>query len=192
MPDFGEITIDQTQLDQAESRLRNINNGFPRAFSRALNRTSVRAKTRGIQDIRLDVGLTTTYLRTVIWSSNDRFENKATFSNLQSKVSARRRGLRLFNFLRSQIWAQPIRTRVKPAGASHVWNNAFFLRLRSGTLAGGSLGIFIRENRELKHLYGPSPSQVWTEVHQDIMPEMQDYLQEQLETEVNGVLRQYG
>ena len=53
--------------------------------------------------------------------------------------------------------------KVTKAGGTKRMRKAFLLPLRAGTVAGGNgMGIFVRlPSGELKHLYGPSPDQVF-------------------------------
>ncbi len=113
---------------------------------------------------------------------------KATFSRLESRVFAEQRGLRMTNFLTTEPGVTPAKTRIKPVGRAKSWPSAFFLKLRN---TDGKLGLFVRKNGKLKHIYGPSASQVFTEVSDEIAGPMQQFLIERLDKTTADVLRQY-
>lgn len=186
------IRLDAEGIDKIERMLAGIKNGAPRAITRALNDTSNKAKTRGIEEARLDVRLTATYLREQIKSAKDTPANKATFTNQVSKVTARQRGIQMGRYVTNFSTVgfgfpdRPPRTKVKPSGASTQWPNGFLLPIGGGT----GVGLFTRDGAGLDSRYGPSPSQIWKSEKDVIAPEMAAFLADNINKQVQSILRQ--
>jgi hypothetical protein len=186
---FIQVSINPEQLKRLKSMLSGVKNGSNRAMSRALNETSNQAKIQGIRKIREQVRLKSKFLGERISSAKDSFANSATPQRLSSQVTAQRRGLLMAHFLTTKVNVKPIRTKIKPTGKSTLWRGAFFVRLRKGVDTGDKYGVFVRSSGDLKHLYGPSPSQVWTDAKDEIAPGMNLYLQERLDKQIAALLR---
>jgi hypothetical protein len=198
-----EIEINQEQLADAIRRLDYIKNGANRALSRALNKTASKAKTESSKAIRQQVRLTATYVRERLMGPANGFAYKATINKLQSKIAAPTRGLRLDHFLtslspyRAGRPTDPIKVKVKPKGASIAMPSAFWVRAKN---SGGYL-IAMRNDvlrasgaktklssGEYTVLSGPSLSQVFTTVKDDVSPNMNDYLATVFDREVQYLL----
>lgn len=186
------LTVDIENVRQIERLLTGIPDGAQRAMTEALNKTAAKARLEGIKGIRQDVRLTAAYLKTKIWGPDERPYNRATFNRLVSMVNAETRGLRMVQFLTTPIGSKPIKTKIKPSGASTEWPGGFFIRLRAGSQAGTQYGLFVREGGNLKHVYGPSASQVWTEVKDEIAGPMDRFLAEQMFKSIDTVIRRFG
>ena len=191
----ARLSIDDSDVKALENRLLQVKNGdgLLLAMTRALNKTSDKAKTAGAQEIYKQLNLTSAYIKQQISSAKDSPSNRATFNNLVSKVTARRRGIRLARFLTNESavhYGSPgtiPRVKVKRGGATKPITGGFLLKLKYA----GVPGLFVRQGGKLKHLYGPSPSQAFESVKDDISPAMAAYMQVQLKTQAEGVLRQY-
>lgn len=189
------LQIDLTELTALQGRLLEVKDGqgLLLAVTRALNKTSDKAKVAGAQEIYKQLNLKSSYIKAQLSSASDSPANRATFSQLRSKVSARRRGVRLARFMTNESavgFGRPKtrpRVRVKRTGLAKPITGGFLLHLKYSGLA----GIFVYQNGRLKHLYGPSPSQAFESVKDQISPAMVAYLAAQLKTQAEGVLRQY-
>lgn len=191
---MSNITLDVQGLESVQELLADIKNGAARAITRALNRTSDKAKAEGIAEIRKDVRLTAKYLREQIQSAKDTPANRATFTNQVSKVTARARGIQLGRYVTNVGTVgygrpkRPPRTKVKPTGGSTQWKGGFLLPIGGGT----AVGLFVRTGAGIESQYGPSPSQIWRSEKDVIAPAMSTYLAEQMQKETLAILRRYG
>lgn len=163
------------------------------AASRAINRTTDAARTLAARTIRQQVNFPASYLN----PSDQRLfvADRATAQKLQAKISARTRPTMLARFASSSTPnKQGVTVEVAP-GFAKFMRRAFLIRLPAGR--GGdvdtksNLGLAIRlkpgEVIHNKHvmarlkgnlylLYGPSVSQVFQSVRDDISPEVSDRL----------------
>lgn len=198
-----EVEVNQQQLEDAIRRLDYIKNGANRALSRALNKTASKSKTEASKAIRTQVRLTAAYVRERLKGPANGFAYKATVNKLQSKISTPTRGLRLDHFLtslspyRAGRPTDPIKVKVKPKGASIAMPSAFWVRAKN---SGGYL-IAMRNEvlraqglktklspGEYTVLSGPSLSQVFTTVKDDISFDMNEYLATVFEREIQYLL----
>lgn len=194
-----DIRFDQKQIDDVVATLRGIKKGVPRVLTRSLNATATTTRNQAVKEARKDVRLTAKFLKERIKGPSDLPQNKATFSRLAARVTAGQRGLRLSHFLSGK---QPTegkpkkdpKVKVKPGGASKAITGGFFLKLRNtGTASEGpKLGLFVREGDKLVHLYGPSPSQIFTQELPELSKAMSKVLLTNVARETQAVLRQYG
>lgn len=178
------IKISAEQVKDLQRKLDAIagETGIVRAMAAALNKTASKAKTELNKEVRADVRLTAAEVRDILRGPNDNPANKATFSNLRSKVTARKRGARLQRF---QTAEDPVKVKVKPTGRAKTLPGAFIIPLSNTTVT----GIFIREGESIRHLYGPSVSQVFQSEKEEFAPIMQAYLAAQLKIEAEGIIR---
>lgn len=175
-----------------------VPNKVLRAAVAAVNKASDRARTAGKRGILEQINFPARYLdpsegRLVV-------RQKASKTNLEARVSARTRATSLARFARGNPTPgdrRPIAVQVSAGGATRTMNRAFVIRLRAGTAAldtKSNLGLAIRtQNGEpprgaykpkrlgenLWLLYGPSVSQVWKSVRDDVSPETADFLEKE-------------
>ena len=164
------------KLAKLSARVRSVPGIGERAMYRAINSTAAKVQTMAIKDITSQLALQTSYVRELF-----RIQ-QASPVKLFAVVSARRRAMRLARFGARQITrtaknakgdasrgipagraAAGVSVKVTKAGGTKRMRKAFLLPLRAGNASGGNgMGIFVRlPNGELKHLYGPSPDQVF-------------------------------
>jgi len=164
------------KLAKLSARVRDVPKAGQRAMFRAINTTASKVQTLAVRDITSQLALQSSYVR-------DLFSIvKANSNKLEATVGARVRPMRLARFSARQITraaknakgdasrgiptgraAAGVSVKVTKAGGTKRMRKAFLLPLRAGTVAGGNgMGIFVRlPSGELKHLYGPSPDQVF-------------------------------
>lgn len=199
------VEFDQEQLRNVRERLDYIANGATKAMFRSLNKTANKARTVGSQEIRKQVNLSAAKVKEKLRGPSDGFAYKANSRSLVSRVSAESRGLRMDNFLvslfpyRAGRPTGPIRVKVKPSGSAKTISDAFFVKAKN---SGGYL-IAVR-NEILRSqgmktslgrlpytvLQGPSVSQVFNTVRNDISVRMNAYLAEKLNSETEWLIRQ--
>lgn len=193
-----EIQINQQQFQDVQERLAYIKNGANLALSRALNKTAAKAKTEASKAIRSQVRLSASYVKEKINGPADGFEFKATSNKLTAKISTPKRGVRLDNFLtslapyRAGRPTDPIKVKVKPTDSPVKISSAFWVPAKN---SGGYL-IVVR-NEVLRQqgmkiklapagytvLSGPSISQVFNTVRDDISISLSEYLATVMERE---------
>lgn len=160
---------------------------------KAINKTVERSKAAASREIRSQVAFSPSYL-----SRADRLgiTKKATRSDLESIITGRHRPTSLAQFARGARVAGPRRTAVRvevQPGIVRRLTGAFFINLRSGnTDTKNNLGLAIRlptgkipdraykptlVGKNLWLLYGPSISQVFDDVANDLSPQAAEFLE---------------
>jgi len=193
-----EIQINQQQFQDVQERLAYIKNGANLALSRALNKTAAKAKTEASKAIRSQVRLSASYVKEKINGPADGFEFKATSNKLTAKISTPKRGVRLDNFLtslapyRAGRPTDPIKVKVKPTGSSLKISSAFWVPAKNsgGYLIAVRNEILRQQGMKIKLapagytvLSGPSISQVFNTVRDDISISLSEYLTTVMERE---------
>lgn len=185
---MSEITVkvDQGQLLKVELMLNGIRKGADRALMRALNKTVTKSKTRSSQEIRKQVNLKASYVKGKLTIK------RAAISKLSARITANRRGLLLTRYGAKKVKAG-VTVKVKRNGERKLLRGAFLIRLRRGSIDNaGAIGVAYREGKKpkpVKVLYGASVSQVFTDVKDKVSPEMNEYLADQLDKEIETILR---
>lgn len=166
------------KLKKLAARVRDVPKAGERAMHRAINTTAVKVQTMAVKDITSQLSLKSSYVRGLFSI------RKANASSMEAFVLARVRPVRLFRFNPRQLTAFASRARgdtrrgipaefkhagmsvqVSPENGRKTMKRAFILPLRAGTeAAGNGWGIFVRTGKgaaDVKHLYGPSPDQLF-------------------------------
>lgn len=199
-----EVEVNEQQLNDVRERLDYIKNGANRALSRALNKTASKAKTEASKAIRTQVRLTADYVRDKLKGPADGFQYKATIEKLTSKISTPKRGVRLDNFLTSLFPYRagrptaPIKVKVKPSSsaisiASGFWvpaknSGGYLIAVRNEVLRAQGMKQKLSSG-QYTVLSGPSLSQVFTAVKDDISDAMNEYLAQSLERETSWLIQ---
>lgn len=202
-----QVEVDRSSLQEVRALLAKFSDGAKRAHARSLNQTATKAKTEASKDIRKQIRLNAAYAKSLLAIT------KASQKKLQSKVSTPYRGLLLSRFSTdSRIagdktsWLKPppipargIKVKVKPDGGakafdgdSEIVGKPFYMVL-PGTA--GKVAIVGRKRKlgseggEIKVFYGPSLSQVFTDVKEQVGDRMSLYQMQQFEKEIDAILR---
>lgn len=202
-----EAKVDRSSLQEVRALLAKFSDGARRAHARSLNQTASKGKTESSKDIRKQIRLNAAYAKSLLAIT------KASQQKLQSKVSTPYRGLLLSRFSTDSLvsgdkvgWLKPppvpargIRVKVKPSGGAKVFDGDSeiesrpFYMVLPGT--SGRVAIVGRKRKlgpqggEIKVFYGPSLSQVFTDVKEDVGERMSVYQMQQFEKEIDAILR---
>lgn len=201
------VEVDAAQLAEVQERLEYLRNGANRALARALNRTASKGKTLASREIRKQVRLSAADVRERLAGPANRFDCKATINKLTAKISTAKRGIRLDNFLVSAAPTRagrpttPIKVRVKPSGAAETIASGWWVRAKS---SGGyliavdndvlrRLGMKTKIGGSLSYtaLHGPSLSQVFEDVKDQLGGELQAALADNLQHEMEWLITKY-
>lgn len=189
------VQADEAQLAEAKALFEFIGGNSDDALRIALNKTAPKIRTASSSAIRGQVRLTATYVR-------ERLEVvKATRARLSASIKTPSRGLLLSRFSTDSLiagdkvgWIKPplvptggIKVRVKPDGPTKVvqgdaetaGNKPFYMVLNKGA----NVGIAARlagDSRKVKVFSGPSLSQVFDTVRDDVLPEAGEELTRQM------------
>ncbi|MGM0517898.1 MAG: phage tail protein [Pseudomonadota bacterium] len=180
-----KIKVDQAQIKSIYDDLAHIKNGAPRAMSRAINHTLGVTRTESSKEIRKQVKLKAGYVR-------DKLKiRKATVSQLQGAIQTPTRGTLLTRYPHRQYKKGGIGVQVKPSGGKQKMPGAFFITFGNGvqaiayrTKSGPGLG----RSEGIKVLYGPSVSQVFTDVKDDLQAPSGNRLMQRLAYEADRLL----
>lgn len=178
-----------------------------RAAYRSINQVATKVQTDAVRTVASQLNLTVAYVR-------DKFAlEKASRQNLLAVVKAGMRPIGLERFGATQLVAKAARAKgdvsraipagrkqagvsvkVSKTGARKKMPGAFLIPMRAGTEAGGNgKGVFIRTGKgrgDIKHLYGPSPDQLFRRYREENLPDIQRMLADayasQLRFELKG------
>ena len=183
-----DIKPDEAQLADAISLFEFVGGNTSDAVRVAINKTAPKIRTRASSAIRSQVRLTAAYVR-------DRLTiRKAMRTNLTGAIQTPSRGLLLSRFSTDPLiagdkvdWIKPplvpaggIKVKVKPDGeAKAVGGKPFYMVLKNSR----AIGIVRRigaGRRGIEVLHGPSLSQVFNTVRDDVLPEATAEYQAQL------------
>lgn len=202
------VKIDRASMNNLRVFLAGISDEAPKIMTRTLNKTAAKTRTEGSKAIRKQVNLSAAYVR-------DRMKvNKANYRKLQASVSTPKRGMLLSYYLygvqginqdtgrasRGMLLKykkgyfsvanldQPLKVKIKPNKSPQKLGPEWFIL---PTLKNSNLpGLAKRVNGKLK-LHGPSLSQVFTDVKEDIAGPMLEYQAEQMSKQIDTVFRGY-
>lgn len=191
------VEVDQAQVAQAVALFEFVGGNSADALRVAINKTAPKIKTLASRRIRDQVRLSASYVGDKLTIS------KASRSRLSAAIMTPDRGLLLSKFSTEALvagekvsWLKPppvpplgIRVKVKPGGAakrvdgdSDTVGQPFYMVLRNS----GALGIAARrrlagnKGGKLKVFHGPSLSQVFNDVRQEVLPQAGQELTAQL------------
>lgn len=187
-----EITVDEAALAEAVSLFEFVGGSMKDAIRIAINKTAPKVKTLASRAIRDQVRLTASYVRERLTIQ------KASRANLSGAIGTPSRGLLLSRFSTDAniagdrtSWIRPplvpaggIKIKVKPSGGtkaapSLAGNKPFYIVLNQGQ----NVGIAARTgsgSRGIKVFSGPSLSQVFNTVRDDVLPEARAEYQDQI------------
>jgi len=200
--------VSRTSLRSVQVALKGISGEAPKVLTRSLNRTAQKAQTEGSKEIRKQVNLKAAYVKARLKV------NKASYRNLTSSITTPVRGVLLSRFSTDRTisgdgvsWIRPpkvpsrgIRVKVDPSSGAKVVSGhpettgkPFYIVLKNS----GRVAIAGRRTTpgprggKLKVFYGPSLSQVFDDVVDDIQGPMGDFLQKEADKNIAAVLRGY-
>lgn len=200
------VEIDRAQLESAQQRLAHIKNGAARALSRALNKTASKAKTVASRAIRDQINLSAADVWENLKGPANGFAYKATVNQLTARLSAPKRGLLLYHFATNAVAATgrpptPIKLKIKPAGGAVTLASGFWIRtkdsnkitpaVRNVILIRLGMTRWVSGKLPYTALHGPSPSQVFADVKDDIGADMSAVLAANLNHEMDWLLTQH-
>ncbi|HCA36846.1 MAG: hypothetical protein CMM07_17660 [Rhodopirellula sp.] len=202
-----QVEVDRSSLQEVRALLAKFSDGATRAHARSLNKTITKSRTESSKEIRKQVRLNAAYVKSLMTIT------KASQKKLQAKISTPSRGLLLSRFSTDTSiagdktsWLKPpsipkrgIRVKVKPTGGAKVFEGDSeikgkpFYMVLPGT--NGRVAIVGRRSKigsdggRIKVFYGPSLSQVFTDVKEDIAEPLALYQLQQFEKEIDAILR---
>ena len=178
------------ELRFVASAIRRYPEASGRAGTLAANDVARDIQTEASRDLARRYNLPASYIR-------EQFRmREAQGNNGIAVVSVRRRDMRLARFGANQMTTAAKRAKgdasrriaagrkqagvsvkVLRAGARKTIKSAFFMPLRAGKEAGGNgFGVFERVGKDIEHLYGPSPYQVFNAWVKERRPNLQQAL----------------
>ncbi|MFW6344710.1 MAG: phage tail protein [Halomonas sp.] len=181
-----KIRVDETAVKSIYDDLAYLKNGAPRAMSRAINHTLGVTRTEASSEIRKQVKLKAGYVR-------DKLKiRKATMSQLSGAIRTPTRGTLLTRYPHRQYKKGGIGVQVKPgSGKTKHMPGAFFITFGNGVQAIAyrtKYGPGLGRSEGLKVLYGPSTSQVFTDVKDDLQAPSGNRLMRRLAMEADRLL----
>jgi hypothetical protein len=180
-----QIKMDRAAVREVEQLLAHIKNGSNRAMANAINHTLTVTRTEAGREIRNQVKLKAAYVRERLRLS------KASVAKPQGRIATPTRGILLSRFDNRAYAKGGIGVQVKPIGGKRRMPGAFYVTFANGVHAiairtkhGPGLG----RSEGLKVLYGPSVSQVFTDVKDDLQAPSGERLIARMEHEAARLL----
>ena len=165
--------------------IKGVSKNTPKILSRALNKTVSKGRTLSSKKIREQVSLKAAYVKSKLSIK------KATWKNLKASISAESRGLMLTNYATGVDKNGNFKVKIKKKGKAKIITNAFLTTVNAGSRKVDAIAVRDPATNKFKVLYGPSVSQVFNTVRDDIDAELVDYLAVVAEKELDAVLRGY-
>lgn len=199
------VDVDPAQVQDVRARLAYLANGANRALSRTLNKTASKGKTLASQGIRRQVNLSAAYVRERLKGPADGWEYKATVNKLEARISTPRKGVLLYQFSTNPVAAtgrppEPIKVKVAAAGRTLTIPSAFWVWTKNSHKLTPAVRNEILQRLgmtrtldkgEFTVLHGPSLSQVFTGVKDDISADLSAVLAANLLHEMEWLLQKY-
>ena len=199
------VDIDQAQLQEVYDRLAYLANGTNRALSRALNKTASKGKTVASRAIRQQVNLSAAYVRERLKGPANGLEFKATVNKLEARLSTPKRGVLMYQFSTNPVAApgrppEPVKVKVATAGRTITIQSAFWVWTKnSHKLTPAVRNEILRrlgmtrtlDKGDFTVLHGPSLSQVFTGVKDNISVDLSAVLAANLQHEMEWRLQKY-
>lgn len=177
-------------IRSAAKRLRTVPEASARAAYRAVNTVAARVSTMAKREIAAQINLPESYI------AQQTRTQPATAAMPVAEVRMRLRAVRLARFSAAQITKPARRAKGDPrrgigagskqagvavkvarTGGRKIMPGAFLVPLRAGNTAGGNgMGVFVRKGRDIKHLYGPSPDQLFRRWRSEAAPDIKRLL----------------
>lgn len=187
------VQVDGAQVNEALAYFNFLGGATTDAVRVAINRSGPKVRTRASQAIRSQVRLKAKYV-------NDRLKfQKATRTKLEGRITTPSRGLLLSKFSTNsqisgdrvsffrppEVPARGIRVKVKPQGATKALSRDYFYMILPNSRA---VGIVRRRPKgqtgprggKFDVAYGPSLSQVFNTVRDDVLPEASNIYQSEM------------
>lgn len=178
-----KVSVDKNQLLETELILSGFRLEGPKILSRALNATASKGRTLGSKKIREQVNLKSKYVKEKLKLK------RATWQKLTASISAESRGLILMNYATGTS-GDDFKVKVKK-GATKTISNAFLATVYAG---GRKIDVIAQRHPKTGKfdvLYGPSVSQVFNSVRDEIDTELMDELEIQTDRQINSFLKGY-
>jgi hypothetical protein len=195
------VDVDKTQLAEAISAFEFVGGNTDEALRIAINKTAPKIRTLSSVKIREQVRLSASYVRDKLTI------RRATRSTLSASINTPKRGLLLTKFSTDATiasdgvrWIRPplvgtsgIRVKVKPSGSTKTVSpgatgaKPFYIILKDSK----ALGIARRNSKnrnDIEVLHGPSLSQVFDDVREDVTPEASAELTRQMADAMRYIL----
>ena len=180
-----KITVDKEAVRRIESDLMHLKNGAPRAMSRAINHTLGVTRTEASKEIRKQVKLKAGYVRDKL------AVKRPTFNWLNGASQTPTRGTLHTGSPNQRYNRGSVGVQVKPTGGKKRMPGAFFIRFANGVQAIAirtQYGPGLGRSEGLKVLYGPSTSQVFTDVKDDLQAPSGNRLMQRMGHEAERLL----
>lgn len=205
-----EVKVDQEQIKDAVALFEFIGGNSDQALTVAINKAGPKIRTLSSSKIREQINVTASFINEEDSSGKKRlYFSRATKYGKTGAIRTQSRGLLLSHFeygakvsLFGSILTpeQPIKVKVKKGagqikqvqGGPDVYGDPFYIRLKNSNKVG--IGMWRRVKGErggrVEIFYGPSVSQVFRDVKDDVTPEAGQELTSQLLLAMNYLLKQ--
>lgn len=194
------------KLRRMAASVRAIPEASQRAATRSVNAVASKVATQARRDIASQVNLPQSYI------ADQMRTTPATADKPVAVIRMRMRAIRLARFAASQVTkAAPrakgdvrrgiakgrkqagVSVKVARQGGRKIMQGAFLVPLRAGKTAGGNgMGVFVRTGKgrdAIKHLYGPSPDQLFRRWRVEAAPDIARMLAQAYASQLRYELR---
>ena len=186
-----QVYLDKQDLADAQKYLSGIKSGFPKAFSRALNKTTVTVKTGMIAALRSKYNYKAAALR-------KRFKiHKATYANLYAYVRSTGVGVHLTDIATTRPTLKGVTVNVKKSTGRKLLAHAFiapgtksgkqivFLRALEGGRMVGRLPVKAKYATDPELLY--SSGTIWPTIQRDASATLDKNFKHEVDVVLKGI-----
>lgn len=185
-----KVEISKKDLEETELLLRGLALDGKKILARSLNKTITRGQKRSSEEIRKQVNLKASYVKTKLRIY------RASYSRLSARLSAEKRGVLMTRYPYSILKSGGASVKIKRTGARAKIPNAFLVNLRAGSESVQALAVrdsrggrYKTGNSRIKVLYSPSVSQVFNTVRDQVDSELAEFLSVATDKEIATFLR---
>lgn len=187
---LARIRVNKDDVKSAKAMLSGIQSGFPRAYARALNKTTAGVRTDMVTLARDEYTFKAKAVRERITIK------KATFSNLESSTTSKGKGVLLTDFTGTRQTKKGLSVNVKKSTGRQILEHAFKNAAPSGKMI--SMWRSVESGKRVgrypvEAIYGPHPETIYNtpENWATLEGKASDRLVENFEHEVDYVLSRY-
>jgi len=175
--------INKNQLAETNLMLRGVKTNAPKIISRSINKTISKGRTLAAKKINKQTALKSKYIKSKLK------DQKANFKNLKGRLFADKRGLLMINFVTGLDENGDFLVKIKSRGKSKVLTNAFLTTINAGGKKVDAIATRHPRTDKFKVLHGPSVSQIFADVRDEVDSELVEYYAVVTEKQIAAVLR---
>lgn len=177
---FVHTQLDNDGFDEIARTLGVLPTEAKKALSKTINDAAINAHAKGVKEITQQANIAESYVRSKLT-----INQRANLADPTAMISARLRGTGLRRFDAQQevktgktrpLVNGGVSVQVKPSGGRKLLPHAFFITLNNGNVHIATRNKGANGKNDYTVRYGPSVSQMWQSVRDDVEPPLDELL----------------